>query len=119
MSLEHHWTCDGCGRREILACYGLPSGWIIVRGREIAHCCPECAPPAARSSLARRLWRWCQWHPSLAAMILSNLLLLVVLALSTAFSALRFRRYQEQIEQLERAHASGPLHAPSPTPLRP
>jgi uncharacterized Zn finger protein len=38
-----HWTCDGCGAQEQRNDYGLPRGWVFVKGREITHRCPECA----------------------------------------------------------------------------
>jgi hypothetical protein len=119
MSLALHWTCDGCGRREIRAHFGFPPGWVVVGDRGTSHRCPECAPTAANPSPVRRLLRWCQRHPALACVLASNLLVLVALGVGSTLAALRVDRLRARITELEQAQASRPLPEPRPAPLRP
>lgn len=38
------WRCDapGCGAVAEVDDYGLPRGWIFVKGRPVSHRCPAC-----------------------------------------------------------------------------
>ncbi len=36
------WRCDGCSTVAEREAYGLPSGWIFVKGSPITHRCPAC-----------------------------------------------------------------------------
>lgn len=44
MSVERFWAwkCDACGKVEQRGEYGLPAGWIFVKGQVITHRCPDC-----------------------------------------------------------------------------
>ena len=118
MSIEYHWTCDGCGRREISRKDGLPPGWIVAREGGISHRCSDCAPPVAAPDFPRRFWAWCRWHPAFAAMMFSNILLLVIFTLGSAMVAWHVRKVQYQLkEELARAHRT--LHDQGPAPSRP
>lgn len=38
------WKCEACGVLEDREDYGLPKGWIFVKGPTASHRCPSCAP---------------------------------------------------------------------------
>jgi hypothetical protein len=127
MSLDYHWTCDLCGRHETRQRYGPPPGWSAVRNRAgwraigdrgISHRCSVCAPPGAEPSLARRLFRWCQWNPALAAIVSSIITLLAFVIFGSIWVGVRMTRVAERIA-LERAQVNRPVPQSSPTPLRP
>jgi hypothetical protein len=44
MSVERvfEWVCDSCKLLARRADYGLPRGWVFVKGRVTTHRCPEC-----------------------------------------------------------------------------
>jgi hypothetical protein len=44
MSVERlwRWTCDACSKVEDRGDYGLPRGWIFVKGHTVTHRCPDC-----------------------------------------------------------------------------
>jgi hypothetical protein len=118
MSLEYHWTCDGCGRPEIRRSWGPPPGWSIVRDRGISHQCSTCRPPVAEPSLARRLFQWCQWNPQLAVMTSMVACLLAAVTVGSTLCATRFRGLAERIA-VERARADRTLPESRPIPPRP
>jgi hypothetical protein len=104
MTLELHWTCDGCGRREISPAHELPKNWSTVRGRQIAHHCPDCALAKGRSSSSRQLYNWCLRNPALAIMTTTVSILLLCISLMSVFMASNYRRLLERTVQLERAN---------------
>lgn len=50
MSVDRHWiwSFDLCPATAARSDYGLPRGWIFIKGRVITHACPACAPAVSR-----------------------------------------------------------------------
>jgi hypothetical protein len=91
MGVECHWVCDSCGTTEIRSGHEIPSGWIVVEGRDIAHTCAGCAPSVGESSLASRLVLWVRSNPMLAAVALVTAAGLLVSTLLVVLSEWVFR----------------------------
>ncbi len=114
MSLELHWTCDGCGRREIGAPNDFPKGWSIFRGRRITHYCAECAPPKANSGFLRQFHYWCLRNPALAAMAACLIMVLLDFTAMSVFAAWKFRQMHGRIVELEKAQSVLPEQISAP-----
>jgi hypothetical protein len=55
MSIERlfHWTCDACSAVEIRNDYGLPQGWIFVKGMRITHRCEKCKGDVSKDKIGQ------------------------------------------------------------------
>jgi predicted amidophosphoribosyltransferase len=114
MSLELHWTCDGCGRREVGGPHEFPKGWCDVRGRQITHHCADCASPKANSGFIRQVHYWCLRNPALTMMMSTCVLLLAVNTAGGLLCALHLQRMNARIAELERSQEVIPERIPSP-----